>query len=339
MERVTFARGEYVRHKLGFGEIDGISQARREFSVDGLWYPMGFAYKAERPAAPVKKGVVPLSKVIEKMNAKNGEGLTEADRVPAPSTTPAIDKHAETMDAVRAGKSTPEQFRASFERVVANKDAILAELGAKTKAELLRIGGPFVQMRYANEKKADVVDALYREMVGEYALGEAVTYGMGRDSFQSAVRRMVDATDADKLARYAEERKAATEEAKASRASKAAAMENPRTLADFRAVIAAKVQEGMTSGEAFLTLTPEQRIQYDTLAAESTREARDSRKRDLKTQVRAAGQATGGEIVATKHTRDGYDLFVVKLADRLSADDYKTVLASAKRLGDRKSVV
>ncbi|MFN7153809.1 MAG: PLxRFG domain-containing protein [Acidovorax sp.] len=404
MEPVTFVRGEYVRYTVGgkdqFGDIDGISQARREFSVDGLWYPFGFAYKAERPAAP-KADTVPLSSVIDKVNAKNGQGLTDADRVPgatdigwdsmsqeqrtqiltapsgwstakgglnvigkniakrawadiAPATratierlaqklettdaapaskTPMVDRHNATMAAVRDGKATAEEFRTSFDQVVGGKVAIVAELDTMTKAQLLREGGAFVQMRYANEKKADVVDAVYREMVGEYALGETVTYSMGKGAYEAAVRKMVEATDADKLARYVTERTAAIEENQARRAAKAAAIENPQTLADFREALNAKIRDGMTRKEAFLALTPEQRTQYDTLEAESTREARETRKRTQKTLVRAAGQTTAGEIVATKHTRDGYDLFVVKLADRLGADDYKTVLASAKKMG------
>lgn len=339
MEPVTFERGEYVRHRIAgkdhFGEIDGISHARREFSVGGLWYAFGFANKAERPVAP-KADTVPLSSVIDKVNAKNGQGLTDADRVPEQkpaSKTPTVDRHNATMAAVRKGQATAEQFRASFEQVVDGKAAIVAELDTMTKVQLLREGGPFVQMRYANEKKADVVDAVYREMVGEYALGESVTYSMGKGAYESAVRKMVEATDADKLARYVTDRKAAVEEMQARRAAKAAAIENPQTLADFREVLNAKIREGMTRKEAFLTLTPQQRIQYDTLEAESTREARENRKRAQKTEVRAAGQTTAGEIVATKHTRDGYDLFVVKLADRLSKEDYSTVLASAKKLG------
>jgi len=85
MEPVTFARGEYVRYTLGgedvFGEIDGISHAKNEFSVDGLWYPFGFAYKAEKPAA-VKPPTVPLPSVIDAVNKKHGQGLTDAHRVP-----------------------------------------------------------------------------------------------------------------------------------------------------------------------------------------------------------------------------------------------------------------
>lgn len=86
MQPVTFTRGEYVRYRVGnedqFGDIDGISHARSEFSVDGLWHPLGFAYKAERPE-PAKPATVPISKVIDSINKKHGEGLTEADRVPA----------------------------------------------------------------------------------------------------------------------------------------------------------------------------------------------------------------------------------------------------------------
>lgn len=491
MEPVTFERGEYVSVKLtggkdASGEIDGISHARREFSVDGLWHPFGFAYKAERPAKP-KPDTVPLSSVIEKMNAKNGEGLTDADRVPgsadigwdtmspeqrtqiltAPggwstakgglnavgkglakrawadivpatratieglvkkvsdgvaksedkrniwipnmtvrklekllakdqrtaddiedlkdfryfllndlqsaeekgfyvryasdnggvpvlknkfwltnieaaisggqaqptSKTPTVDAHEKVMAAVREGTATPEQFKASFEAVVSSKEAIVAELSTKTKAELLRDGGYFLRMRYANESKPEIVDAFYRELVGQYVLGETLSYGMGKGAYEAAVRRHVEATDADKLAQYAKDRAAAVAEAQAKADARAEALKNPQTLDDYRNLLNAHIMTGKTRKEAFLMLTPEQRVQYDELEAESTREARERRKRELKTQVRAAGQTTGGEIIATKHTRDGYDLFVVQLADRVSKEDYKTLLSSAKRMG------
>jgi hypothetical protein len=246
-------------------------------------------------------------------------------------------QHEALMASVRTGKATPEAFKASFEQVVANEAAIKAELSAKTKAELLREGGPYLEMRYANEKKDGVIDAVYRQMIGEYALGEAVTYGMARDSYQKAVRRMVEATDADKLAQYVRDREAAIQEAEVRRTARAEAMANPQTLNDYRSLMNEHIREGKTRHEAFLMLTPEQRIRYDELEAEGTREAREARKRAAQNEVRAAGQTTGGQIIATKHTRDGYDLFVVQLADRLSREDYNTVLAGAKRLGGRYS--
>lgn len=342
MEPVMFKRGEYVEvtligsDKKDYGEIDGISQARREFSVNGLWHTMAAAYKAERPAAPVRKDMAPLSSVIDKMNAKNGEGLTEADRVPEQkpaSKTPTVDRHKEVMQAVREGKAGAEQFKDSFEDMVNNKAAVLAELGTMTKAQLLDGLGGWSRQRYANDAKPEVVDAVYRGLVGEYVLGETLSYGMGKGAYEAAVRKVVEATDDAKLAKYVEDRKAAIAEALENHKARAAALENPQTLDDFRSVVKARMLEGKNRKEAFLSLTPEQRIKYDELEAESTKEAREARKRAAKTEVRAAGQTTGGEIIATKHTRDGYDLFVVQLADRLSKEDYNTVLASAKRLG------
>lgn len=273
--------------------------------------------------------IVPATRAtIEGLVAKVGSGAAQ----PA-SKTPTVDAHEKVMEAVREGTATPEQFKASFEAVVAGKEAIVAELGTKTKAELIRDGGYMIRMRYANESKPDIVDAFYRELVGEYVLGETLSYGMGKGAYEAAVRRHVEATDADKLAQYAKDRAAAVAEAQAKREARVAALENPKTLDDFRNLMNVHIRTGKSRKEAFLMLTPEQRVQYDELEAESTREARERRKRELKTQVRAAGQTTGGEIIATKHTRDGYDLYVVQLADRVSKEDYQTLLSSAKRMG------
>ncbi len=350
MEPVKFERGEYVKvwinsSSVDFGEIDGISQAKREFSVNGLWHTMGAAYKAERPAAPVKK-TEPLSKTIKKMNAKNGAGLTDADRVPETkptSKTPTVDRHMEVMESVRNEGGSLADYQASFAAVSANEDAVKAELTVKTKEELLRAGGAYFHMRYKGETKPDIIQAFYAELLEEYALGKSygpnsyIMTGGGmavhRQRKREALKTLVEAQTQEDLDNFAKEIADRRAENKAEREAKQAAMANPQTLSDFRSLLNVKIREGMTRAEAFLTLTPEQRIKYDELEAESTKESREAAKRAAKTAVRSAGQTTAGEIVATKHTRDGHDLWVVKLADRLSADDYRTVLASAKRLG------
>lgn len=290
-----------------------------------------------------RKGMsVPDSKrrvreLVDAVRAEDGAQVAAAKAEPSAkaedSKTPNVDRHMEVMEGVRAGTATPEQFKASFNAVVDGKQAILAELDTKTKVELLRAGGAFLQMRYASEKKSEVAEAFYRQLVGEYTLGEGVNYGMGKGAYEAAVRRMVEATDEAKLQRYLEERKAVLAEAMARRAARVAAITNPQTLADFREVIGAKISDGMSQQEAFLALTPEQRIKYDTLAAESTRERREELKRKAKTQVATAGNTSASEVIATKHTKLGHDLFVVKLADRVERDEYLTLNNSAKRLG------
>jgi hypothetical protein len=451
-QTLTFGRGETVKvsgkYPMETGQIDGISNARKEFRIGGAWLPFGYAYKAEydefaaprreleemianaekriadgagfqrdgypirdarehakryslegyddtlndlakrgqaafdrslaeerariaaaeqtdrerreaadaadaaKYAGPVKMTMDEWKRIGRDFKSFNGGNRTvmqdgrirrveivkeKAEAPDAEASAGYAGQHEALMASVRTGKATPEAFKASFEQVVANEAAIKAELSAKTKAELLREGGPYLEMRYANEKKDGVIDAVYRQMIGEYALGEAVTYGMARDSYQKAVRRMVEATDADKLAQYVRDREAAIQEAEVRRTARAEAMANPQTLNDYRSLMNEHIREGKTRHEAFLMLTPEQRIRYDELEAEGTREAREARKRAAQNEVRAAGQTTGGQIIATKHTRDGYDLFVVQLADRLSREDYNTVLAGAKRLGGRYS--
>lgn len=291
-----------------------------------------------------RKGMsVPESKrrVRELVDAvRAADGAASAPAAPASeapkaaeSKTPTVDSHMELMKSVREGKATPEQFKASYNTLVGNKAAILAELDTKTKVELLRAGGAMMQMRYASERKSEVVEAFYRQLVGEYTLGEGVNYGMGKGSYEAAVRRMVEATDEAKLKSYLEERKAAVAEAQARRAAREQALTDPKTLADFKEVVGAKIRDGMSAQEAFLSLTPEQRIKYDTLAAESTRDRREELKRKAKTQVATAGNTSASEVIATKHTKLGHDLFVVKLADRVERDEYLTLNASAKRLG------
>ena len=115
------------------------------------------------------------------------------------------------------------------------------------------------------------------------------------------------------------------------------AIKDPKTLSDYQAWMRATMEGGKTFKEARMMLTPEQRAAYDELAAESSRSSRKVKQDTERTTVRAAGQTTAGEIIATKHTRDGHDLWVVKLADRVSKDDYITLLASAKRLGGNYS--
>lgn len=266
----------------------------------------------------------------------------QTERKPA-SKTPTVDRSIAVMDAARAGTASLADYKAGFAELEANEDSVKAELGTKTKEELLKAGGPYFYMRFKSETKPEIIKTFYKDLLNEYALGKS--YGssgwvMSSGGFAAhekrqheALKALVSAQAEEDLKAFAAEVAARREEVVAKREAKKAAMENPKTLEDFRAVMREHITDGKTRKEAFLMLTPEQRIRYDELEAESTKEARDTRKRERKTEVRAAGQTTGGEIVATKHTRDGYDLFVVKLVDRLSSEDYKTVLSSAKRLG------
>ncbi|MDH1477881.1 hypothetical protein N5F13_25730, partial [Comamonas thiooxydans] len=148
-----------------------------------------------------------------------------------------------------------------------------------------------------------------------------------------ALREMVGNTTAEDLAARAAEIKAMRDEFKAKRAAEADALANPKTLQDFRGFMSHWVDQGETSQAAYLRLTPEQRQQFDALEAEQTKDQREAEKRRARVTVQSAGNTTAGEIIATKHTKHGHDLFVVQLAERVERDAYDTLNSSAKRLG------
>jgi hypothetical protein len=272
------------------------------------------------------------------------EGQKPAEVSPkSTSKTPTVDHHIAVMDAVRDGTGDLEAYRQSFAALADAPEAVKAELATKTKDELLKAGGRNFYARYKPEKKDTIIAAFYRDLLAEYALGKSygpTSYYMTRGGMAEherlkaeALRELVAGQTAETLAEYAAEVKAARAEYSERLAARKQAVTEPKSLDDFRQALSFHMGQGKTRDEAFRELSPEQRIRYDELEAESTREAREARKREARTSVRAAGQSTSGQIIETKHTREGYDLFVVQLSDRLSREDYQTMLGSAKRLG------
>jgi hypothetical protein len=338
-ESVTFSRGEYITFKVGdggkqaFGEIDGISHARREFSVDGMWHPFGFAYKAERPVPAVKKDTVPLSSVIDKANKKYGAGLGPADAVSL------LEAFKGTMNAVYDGTASVEDYKTAYKRA-RDAAAVKAELGKMTKDELIRTFGI---MARPDEKKDSLIASAYKSMLRSFALGKEFgprSYMMTRGGLENYEKQQAEALDAivenhtaEDLAAHAAEVKARREDRVAQRAALADSVKDPKTLDDFRSHERMKMSEGMTSEQARMSLTPEQRANRDQLVAEASRSKRTSAKDDQRTAVRVAGQVVDGDIIATKHTKKGHDLYVVKLSERVSREDYETLNAGAKKIG------
>lgn len=263
---------------------------------------------------------------------------------PNDSKTPTLDAHVALMQRARSGEATADEFRQAFERTQNARDALVAELGTMKKDDLLKSGGYSFFHRYRNEKKAAIVDALAGRVLEEFALGRSYgpsSYVMSaagleahRQAKASALAELVANTTDDDIKAHAAEVAEAQQEVQARREAQQKAVANPQTLAEFRQAVSYNMEaHGESLREAFMRLTPEQRIRYDELEAESTKALREQAKAQAKTRVASAGQTTAGDIIETKHTKHGHDLFVVQLAERVSREDYDTLNNSAKRLG------
>ena len=269
----------------------------------------------------------------ETVNAQNDDGLTEADRI---LTLKTFDDIVEKM---RDGTLSVQSYQDWFSAFLSSQDSIQADLHAKKKDDLLRMGGRMFAYRMKSEKKDRIIASLMAGMRDEFALGRPfgpTSYVLSAGALQKyeadklqGLKDLVSATTEDDLKAYADRIAESRAEYKARVESYKKSLTNPETLDDFRTLMDKLVDDGMTRNEAYRSLKPAQRITFDKLDAESTRASREA----SKPTVQATAKTVAGEIVETKHTRDGYDLFVVKPAERVERDTYNAWNATAKRLG------
>jgi phospholipid N-methyltransferase len=236
----------------------------------------------------------------------------------------SIAQHDKIMQRAREGDITPDELKAALERTAKSEDAIKAELRKYSKEQL---GERMGRRPYSSDKKESVVDQAYVDMLSDYTLGESYTYSpfSAGGGPLTGIRGTVEKTTTDTIVRYAERVKAARAERAERLAKIKKTMENPQTLEEFETFARYHKQ-----GEA--GLTAEQRARYDELRAAAGREKR-AKEQEQRATVQAAGEKVGAKIIETKHTRDGYDLFVVQLEKRVERDDYNKLIAAAKKLG------
>ena len=265
---------------------------------------------------------------VEQENGKDSFTLERLNR--DDNKTPyTIAEHSETIDKLNAGTLTVEEYKAAFARAIESREALAAEFQKMTKDAIMKTAR--LSGHYKNDTKDRIVKAAANETVEAFDIRESSTWVMGTDRFASLRNFVEGVTQAD-LDAYAAKRKAKIEEYVAGRQAMREGIDNPQTLEDFRNAVQMHKHDGKTFAEARMMLTPEQRATFDELTAEESRKTRNYRA-DQKAVVQVAAATTEGQIVQTKHTKTGEDLFVVKAAERVERDVYNQWNATAKKLG------
>jgi len=280
---------------------------------------------------------VPLSSVIASSNKKTE--FTEADAVPTEKT--ALEFVKETIDALYDGEASLADYKAAFTVLTEKKADVLEQLGKQKKENLLDNFNSYYASRYKSEKKEKIVKEVYELLEHRFALGKEYgpnSYMMGglakyEAEKTAALKELVESQTEESLAEYQAERQAEAAARNAKNEERKAGISEPKTIQDFQNILRLKMADGMDLKAARLSLTPDQRAAFDALSAEQTRPERLANKLDAKTNVRIAGQLVAGDVVETKHTKHGHDLFVVQLAERVSREDYDTLNMGAKKLG------
>jgi len=238
-------------------------------------------------------------------NAAGQEVATVAQPV-GPYT---IAEHRDIAKRINAGEITADELKAAFERARAGEADIRAELNKRTIAQLAPRGA-------GSMTKSRLVDEIYSRMLGQFAVRGGYSWSPMSEKLEDAIAREVAKTTDEDIKKAAEKRAERAEEIKQT-------YTDPKTYAEFESFIRVR---------GFDKLTPEQRVRYDEIVAERGREDRE-REQAKKAVVAKVDADVGMEMVETKHTQKGHDLFVVKMAARVPEETYKALASAAKRLG------
>lgn len=242
----------------------------------------------------------------------------------------ATDYHA-AKRRLFSGEMEFSEFQAMSRSALDNAPSLRAELEKKTKQDLLDQMSRFNAARYKNDKKAVVVEAAYNQLIGDLrwaangdgnTISETYAIGGARQSIEERVAKALDGLTPERYQQFVNKQRADVAKRDAELAATKEALRDPQTLEQFKTFLKYRSLD---------KLTPEQRARYEDLIAASNLD-----KRDQANEVKAATAVTptaSGDIIKTKHTKSGEDLYVVQMGDRVDRDTYNQINAHAKKLG------
>lgn len=236
------------------------------------------------------------------------------------------------MGRMFSGDMSYAEFRDFAERTISSADTIKAMFGGWTVPKLkeyLTANNAYV---FSGTKKAELVERATRTMLGDLrwpSAGGAGVMTTTSNPFAKSNTSPDDALHAEVQgiteARYGEfvaRRKELIAAHEARKEAIAKAVENPQTLDDYRTLVRMKGRDGMTA---------EQVGEYERLLTEAQLDKQDADK--AAKQAAKLTATPSGDIIKTKHTKHGYDLFVVQMANRVEKDEYTRINAKAKEMG------
>lgn len=221
------------------------------------------------------------------------------------------------------GEMSADEIRQAWAEYKQNKDTVEDQASKFTKKKMLDMS-PFLQWRYKNEKKAAVVSAFINNLEMAFVLRDSIQYDpFSQNGRESAIDKMVESYTDDQVKAYSDKIKKAREDRKAENEKVISAIKDPQTYDDF-------LEFKKIRGED--KLTDEQRQRWEQLQADRELENRAREKEKLKTVASIDGDYEF-DLVETKHTKTGDDLFVVVPKSRLGSETFREFADKAKAMG------
>ena len=241
----------------------------------------------------------------------------------------AADYHA-AKRRLFSGEMEFSEFQAMSRSALDNAPSLRAELEKKTKQDLLDQMSRFNAARYKNDKKAVVVEAAYNQLIGDLrwaangdgnTISETYAIGGARQSIEERVAKALDGLTPERYQLFRDKQLSDVAEMQRRREELKQSLTDPKTLDDFKAFIE---RRGIDK------LTQEQRARYEDMVAARNLDRREQERSAKGNET--APSTTSGDIIKTKHTKTGDDLFVVQMGERVERDAYNRINAHAKTL-------
>lgn len=242
----------------------------------------------------------------------------------------AADYHA-AKRRLFSGEMEFSEFQAMSRSALDNAPSLRAELEKKTKQDLLDQLSRFNAARYKNDKKAVVVEAAYNQLIGDLrwaangdgnTISETYAIGGARQSIEERVAKALDGLTPERYQLFRDKQLSDVAEMQRRREELKQSLTDPQTLDDFKAFIE---RRGIDK------LTQEQRARYEDMVAARNLDRREQERSAKGNET--APSTTSSDIIKTKHTKTGDDLFVVQMGDRVERDAYNRINAHAKTMG------
>lgn len=217
----------------------------------------------------------------------------------------------------RTGKAelSKKDIQSSFDGLVKNKEAVLAQLGKLTKEGLLRYVGR------KDLKKPQMVKSAYQNMLSSHVFGDAViTMFGGSKTYDEQIAEKVAAQTQEQIETDYERQRVARAERAKQKESFVKSLTNPETLVEYKEFIRVR-------GKG--KLSAEQLKAYDTLVADSMLEEDKAKPKTVQGEAEAV-ETTRAEVT---HAKKGHQLYVVSLVGRVSKEQYKELNDKAKDFG------
>ncbi len=227
------------------------------------------------------------------------------------------------MANLHSGDIRAETHKAAFASLVKNKDAIVAELKGKTKAELDKIAPPM----WSGRKKDEAVKEAWNKLAGRFHLGDVMSWSPMSESHDEAVSRLVGQTSDDDIQTYNGRRQKAIADHKARVEAHIKALKNPESREEFDTFARLKGEENLSS---------EQREKYDELRGVSHRETKRAQaEKDVARALEAgaAGSDPGLKLVKHFHTKFGQDVHIATLDEKVEREHFDRLVTLAKTHG------